>query len=58
MIASAAGGSSKPLRNRGKLDAIWGNAAIRGGLVPLSEETVEHWRELLRLNLIGSFLAH
>ena len=27
----------------GKLDAIWANAGISGGLVPLAEQTVEHW---------------
>src|SRR6266699_5940925 len=37
----------------GKLDAIWANAGISGGLVPLAEQTVEHWQEVLRINLIG-----
>jgi len=41
----------------GKLDAIWANAGISGGLVPLAEQTVEHWQEILRINLIGPFLA-
>src|SRR4051794_24846155 len=41
----------------GKLDAIWANAGISGGLVPLPEQTVEHWQEILRINLIGPFLA-
>ena len=41
----------------GRLDAIWANAGISGGLVPLSEQTVEHWQEILRINLIGPFLA-
>jgi NAD(P)-dependent dehydrogenase (short-subunit alcohol dehydrogenase family) len=41
----------------GKLDAIWANAGISGGLVPLAEQTVDHWQEILRINLIGPFLA-
>src|SRR6478609_1623658 len=40
----------------GRLDAIWANAGISGGLVPLVEQTVEHWQEILRINLIGPFL--
>lgn len=47
----------KALSTHGKLDAIWANAGISGGLVPLSEQTVEHWQEILRINLIGPFLA-
>ena len=41
----------------GRLDAIWANAGVSGGLVPLAEQTVEHWQEVLRVNLIGPFLA-
>ena len=41
----------------GKLDAIWANASISGGLVPLLEQTVDQWQEILRINLIGPFLA-
>jgi NAD(P)-dependent dehydrogenase (short-subunit alcohol dehydrogenase family) len=41
----------------GKLDGIWANAGISGGLVPLAEQTPEHWQEILRVNLIGPFLA-
>jgi len=47
----------KALKNHGKLDAIWANAGVSGGLVPLAEQTVEHWQEVLRVNLIGPFLA-
>ena len=41
----------------GRLDVIWANAGVSGGLVPLAEQTVEHWQEVLRINLIGPFLA-
>jgi NAD(P)-dependent dehydrogenase (short-subunit alcohol dehydrogenase family) len=47
----------KALTSYGKLDAIWANAGVSGGLVPLAEQTVEHWQEVLRINLIGPFLA-
>jgi NAD(P)-dependent dehydrogenase (short-subunit alcohol dehydrogenase family) len=47
----------KAVATHGRLDAIWANAGISGGLVPLAEQTVEHWQEILRINLIGPFLA-
>jgi NAD(P)-dependent dehydrogenase (short-subunit alcohol dehydrogenase family) len=33
------------------------NAGISGGLVPLQEQTPEHWSEVLTINLIGAFVA-
>ncbi|MGA7809821.1 SDR family NAD(P)-dependent oxidoreductase [Bradyrhizobium sp.] len=48
---------AKALSAHGRLDAIWANAGISGGLVPLAEQTVEHWQEILRINLIGPFLT-
>jgi NAD(P)-dependent dehydrogenase (short-subunit alcohol dehydrogenase family) len=47
----------KAIASYGALDAIWANAGVSGGLVPLAEQTVEHWQEILRINLIGPFLA-
>ena len=47
----------KAVSTYGKLDAIWANAGVSGGLVPLADQTVEHWMEILRINLIGPFLA-
>ncbi|HVJ53561.1 MAG TPA: SDR family oxidoreductase [Aliidongia sp.] len=41
----------------GGLDVIYANAGIGGGLVPLFEQSVEQWTEVLRVNLIGPFLA-
>jgi NAD(P)-dependent dehydrogenase (short-subunit alcohol dehydrogenase family) len=41
----------------GALDAIYANAGISGGLTPLFDQSVEHWQEVLRVNLIGPFLA-
>src|SRR3954471_4720101 len=45
----------KAIATYGRLDAIWANAGISGGLVPLPEQTVEQWQEILRINLIGPF---
>jgi NAD(P)-dependent dehydrogenase (short-subunit alcohol dehydrogenase family) len=47
----------KAVSAHGRLDVIWANAGVSGGLVPLAEQTVEHWQEVLRINLIGPFLA-
>lgn len=44
-------------RDLGPLDVLHANAGISGGLVPLFEQTVEQWQEILRINLIGPFLA-
>ena len=41
----------------GGLDVIYANAGISGGAVPLEEQTPELWMEVLRVNLIGPFLA-
>ena len=48
---------AKAISAYGKLDVIWANAGIGGGLVPLADQTPEHWQEVLRVNLIGPFLA-
>src|ERR1700749_3833252 len=48
---------AKAVSSYGKLDAIWANAGVSGGLVPIPDQTVEHWQEILRINLIGPFLA-
>ncbi|MDF1686995.1 MAG: NAD(P)-dependent dehydrogenase (short-subunit alcohol dehydrogenase family) [Parvibaculaceae bacterium] len=41
----------------GGLDVFYANAGISGGLVPLAEQTPAHWMEVLRVNLLGPFLA-
>lgn len=41
----------------GRIDGYWANAGVSGGLVPLAEQTPDHWQEILRINLIGAFLA-
>ena len=41
----------------GSLDVVWANAGISGGWMPLDEQTPDYWTEILRVNLIGAFLA-
>ncbi|MFL5298052.1 MAG: SDR family NAD(P)-dependent oxidoreductase [Phenylobacterium sp.] len=41
----------------GSLDVVWANAGISGGWVPLPDQTPDYWAEILRVNLIGPFLA-
>lgn len=41
----------------GGLDILYANAGISGGDVPLFEQSVELWQNILRINLIGPFLA-
>jgi NAD(P)-dependent dehydrogenase (short-subunit alcohol dehydrogenase family) len=55
--ADVEGFISRAIEAFGGLDAVYANAGISGGLVPLADQTVEHWQEVLRVNLIGAFLA-
>ncbi|WP_407522885.1 SDR family NAD(P)-dependent oxidoreductase [Methylobacterium oryzisoli] len=41
----------------GRLDAIHANAGIGGGTTPFLDQSVALWEEVLRVNLIGAFLA-
>ena len=41
----------------GGVDAIYANAGISGGLVPLEEQSADYWLDILRVNLVGPFLA-
>jgi NAD(P)-dependent dehydrogenase (short-subunit alcohol dehydrogenase family) len=40
----------------GGVDAVFANAGVSGGRIPLLEQTVEQWQEILRINLIGPWL--
>jgi len=55
--AAVAGAVAFAVREYGGLDVCYANAGISGGLVPFFEETVERWTQVLRINLIGTFLA-
>ena len=52
-----AGAVALAVKEYGSLDVCYANAGISGGLVPFFEETVERWTEVLKINLIGTFLA-
>lgn len=41
----------------GGLDIVFANAGISGGWASIFEQTPEDWHEILRINLIGPFLA-
>jgi len=41
----------------GRLDAVFANAGIGGALHKVLDQDVEEWTEVLRVNLIGCFLA-
>jgi NAD(P)-dependent dehydrogenase (short-subunit alcohol dehydrogenase family) len=41
----------------GRLDIFFANAGVSGGLASIFEQTAEDWQEILRINLIGPFLA-
>ncbi len=41
----------------GGLDIMFANAGVSGGLASIFEQTAEDWERILRVNLIGPFLA-
>ena len=41
----------------GRLDIFFANAGISGGWATISDQTAADWAEILRINLIGPFLA-
>lgn len=43
--------------DHGRLDVFFANAGISGGLASLFEQSPEDWERILRVNLIGPFLA-
>ena len=54
--ADVAAAVAAALEEFGGLDVCYANAGVSGGLVPFFEETVERWTEVLKINLIGTFL--
>jgi NAD(P)-dependent dehydrogenase (short-subunit alcohol dehydrogenase family) len=64
IIAADAGSDSDVKRlieaavaEHGGLDIVFANAGISGGLTSIFEQTAEDWAEILRVDLIGPFLA-
>ena len=43
--------------DHGRLDIMFANAGISGGFASLFEQSSDDWAEILRVNLIGPFLA-
>jgi NAD(P)-dependent dehydrogenase (short-subunit alcohol dehydrogenase family) len=41
----------------GGLDIVFANAGVSGGLASILEQSADDWAEILRINLIGPFLA-
>ena len=48
---------ARAVQDWGGLDVFYANAGVSGGRVPLAEQSVALWQEVLRVNLIGPFLA-
>jgi NAD(P)-dependent dehydrogenase (short-subunit alcohol dehydrogenase family) len=44
-------------RDHGGLEIVFANAGISGGWATISEQTADDWADILRVNLIGPFLA-
>lgn len=47
----------RTVREHGGVDIFFANAGVSGGLASIFEQTAEDWQEVLRVNLIGPFLA-
>ena len=47
----------RAVADHGGLDIFFANAGVSGGLASIFEQTPEDWQEILRINLVGPFLA-
>jgi NAD(P)-dependent dehydrogenase (short-subunit alcohol dehydrogenase family) len=47
----------KVARDHGGLDIVFANAGVSGGFASIAEQSADEWAEILRVNLIGPFLA-
>lgn len=48
---------ARAVREHGGLDIFFANAGVSGGIASIFEQTPEDWEKILRINLIGPFLA-
>ncbi len=55
--AFIAGAVDRAVADTGRLDAVFANAGISGGMALLKDVGVDEWEKVLRVNLIGVFLA-
>jgi NAD(P)-dependent dehydrogenase (short-subunit alcohol dehydrogenase family) len=51
------GAVDRAVQEFGRLDAVFANAGVSGGLTLLADLQVDEWEKVLRVNLIGVFLA-
>ena len=54
---AVAGFVGRAVREWGGVDVAYANAGVSGGATPLLEQDAALWAEVLRVNLIGAFLA-
>lgn len=47
----------RTVREHGRLDVFFANAGVSGGFASVAEQTANDWAEILRVNLIGPFVA-
>jgi NAD(P)-dependent dehydrogenase (short-subunit alcohol dehydrogenase family) len=47
----------KAVSSFGRLDVVFANAGVSGGMRPMAELDAAFWLDLLRINLVGPFLA-
>ncbi|HEX8642536.1 MAG TPA: SDR family oxidoreductase [Allosphingosinicella sp.] len=47
----------RAVAEHGRLDVFFANAGISGGLASIFEQSPEDWQEILRVNLVGPWLA-
>lgn len=55
--AFVGGAVDRAVRDFGRLDAVFANAGISGGITLLADLQVAEWEAVLRVNLVGVFLA-
>ncbi|MEY4863358.1 MAG: hypothetical protein RLZ51_1453 [Pseudomonadota bacterium] len=48
---------ARAVKEMGGLEVLYANAGVSGGGVPITEQSIELWQDVLRVNLIGPFLA-
>jgi NAD(P)-dependent dehydrogenase (short-subunit alcohol dehydrogenase family) len=55
--AFVAGAVDRAVAEHGRLDAVFANAGVSGGMTLLADLQVAEWEQVLRVNLVGVFLA-
>lgn len=48
---------ARAVADHGGLDIVFANAGISGGMASIFEQSAADWQEILRVNLVGPFLA-